>query len=204
MDPNPAIPQRFPSLTAFLTANGCQVEQDDINVKFYDDLLSRKSLNNYYERSFSKFQELESQNVLSSLLQKQYVNLSTSILLGDYVIEQVEAAKEVLRNKDDFFDIEKLFKAFKMLELGLKLASSAYLPSNLTFHAYDMSYSCRSSRDVLSAINDREQNLFIDYFEKNTDSRDTQKQPGPSRYINNQYKPVDPGINACEFDKESR
>jgi radical SAM superfamily enzyme YgiQ (UPF0313 family) len=157
-----------PSLTAFLKANGCLAEQDDINVRFYDDLLSKKSLKNYYKRSVSKFQELEKQNVLSPELQKQYVNLSTSILLGDYVIEEVDAAKEILRNKEDFYDIEKLFKAFKILELGLKLASSAYLPSNLTFHAYDMSYSCRSSRDVLSAINHREQNLFIDYFEKNT------------------------------------
>ncbi|MDP2844721.1 MAG: radical SAM protein, partial [Candidatus Methanoperedens sp.] len=94
--------------------------------------------------------------------------MSSSILFGEYIIEEVDKAKKLIKNKEFFYDIEELFRAFKILELGLKLASSAYYPTNLTFHSYDMRYSCRSSKDVLSAINDREENLFIDYFEKNT------------------------------------
>jgi radical SAM superfamily enzyme YgiQ (UPF0313 family) len=158
----------LPTLAAFLKANNCDVEQIDINVSFYDDLLSKNGLSDYYEKAKNKIQELECLNELSPELQKQYAALSSSILFGEYIIENVNDAKKIIKSKDEFYDIEKLFKAFKILELGLKLASSAYYPSNLTFHSYDMRHSCRSSKAVLEAINDRKENLFIEYFEKYT------------------------------------
>jgi radical SAM superfamily enzyme YgiQ (UPF0313 family) len=157
----------LPSLTAFLKANQCDVEQMDINVSFYDYLLSKAGLRVFYERAYSKFHELDSKKELTPELQKQYATLSTSMLFGEHIIDEVDNAKKLLRGRD-FYDIEELFGAFKILELGLKLASSAYYPTNLTFHAYDMRRSCRSSSDVLAAVNEREENLFIDYFEKNT------------------------------------
>lgn len=158
----------IPTLTAFLKANGCDVEQVDLNVTFYDNLLSRQSLRALYERAYSKFQELDSKKELTSEFQKQYTALGSSMLFGEYIIKEVEEAKKILRNKEYFYNVEELFRAFRILELGLKLASSAYYPTNLTFHAYDMRFSCRSSKEVLAAVNDREENLFIDYFEKNT------------------------------------
>lgn len=168
----------LPSLTAFLKANQYDVEQMDINVSFYDDLLRKQCLSALYERACSKFRKLDSNKVLSPALAKQYATLSTSILFGNYIIDEIEKAKQLLRNKEEFYDIEKLFRAFKILELGLKLASCAYYPTNLTFHSYDMSYSCRSGKAVLAAINDREQNLFIDYFEKNTIPKVLENKPG--------------------------
>lgn len=158
----------LPSLMSFLRAHDCNVEQMDINVSFYDEILSRKGvLSFFFERAYSKFQELESRKELPPELQKKYATLSSSILFSDYIIDEIDNAKKVIRDREKFYDIEELFRAFKVLELGLKLASSAYHPANLTFHSYDMHYSCRSSRDILDAINDPEENLFIDYFEKN-------------------------------------
>lgn len=168
----------LPSLTAFLKANGCHVEQMDINITFYDEILSKKGLSPFYERAYSKFQELESKKELPPDLQKQYHALGSSILYGEYVLEEIDSAKKILRNKEDFYDYEEHFSAFKILKLGLKLASSAYYPTNLTFNDYYMRYSCRSSRDLLSAINDREENLFIDYFEKNTVLEVLNNKPG--------------------------
>ncbi len=158
----------LPSLTAFLKANNCNVEQMDLNVTFYDDILSKKGLIPFHERVCSKFYELESRKELPSELQKKYALLGSSILFGEYTIEKVEDAKKILRDKNKFYEFDEFNYAFRILELGLLLASSAYYPTNLTFHAYDMRRSCRSSQEVLSAINDREENLFIEYFEKNT------------------------------------
>lgn len=168
----------LPSLAAFLQANGCDVEQMDINVVFYDNLLSRQSLRALYEKACLKFQELEFRKELTPEFQKQYAALGSSMLFGEYIIEEVEEAKKILRDKEYFYNVEELFSAFRILELGLKLASSAYYPTNLTFHAYDMRYSCRSSKEVLAAINDRKENLFIDYFEKNTLSEVLRDNPG--------------------------
>ncbi|KCZ72676.1 Fe-S oxidoreductase [Candidatus Methanoperedens nitroreducens] len=158
----------LPSLFAFLKANYCDVEQMDINVSFYDDLLSKQGLSAFYEKVYSKFQDLESQKELSPHLQKQYTALSSSVLFGEYIIDETDNAKKILRDKKGFYNVKELFRAFKILELGLKLVSSAYYPTNLTFHSYDMRYSCRSSKAILASINDREENLFIDYFEKET------------------------------------
>lgn len=139
-----------------------------IYISFYDALLSKSGIQNFYERANQKFQELDSKRELSLKHQKQYAALGSSILFSDQIINEVDSAKKILKNRKDFYDIEELFRAFKILELGLKLVSSAYYPANLTFHGYDMRYSCRSSKDVLAAINDREENIFIDYFKKYT------------------------------------
>jgi radical SAM superfamily enzyme YgiQ (UPF0313 family) len=167
----------LPSLTAFLKANHYGVEQMDINVSFYDYLLSKAGIRVFYEKAYSKFQELDSKKELSPVLQKQYAALSGSILFGEYIIDEVDDAKKLLRSRE-FYDVKELFRAFKILELGLKLASSAYYPTNLTFHACDMRRSCRSSGDVLAAVNEREENLFIGYFEKNTLPKILEDKPG--------------------------
>ncbi|VVB85902.1 Radical SAM superfamily protein [uncultured archaeon] len=168
----------LPSLTAFLKARGCNVEQIDVNVSFYDDLLSRKGLQGCYEKACAKFQELESGNGLTSGDKEKYALLGGSIVAAKYAVERVDGAKSILRDKDKFYDYSELNDAFRILELGLKLASSAYYPTNLTFHAYDMRYSCRVSLDVLSAINDREENLYINYFEKITVPEILKDKPG--------------------------
>ncbi len=168
----------LPSLTAFLKAHDCNVEQIDANVSFYNDILSKKGLSPFYEKAYSEFQELESRKELQAEVKKQYALLGGSILAGKYIVDRVDEAKRTLRDKDKFYDFNELNDAFRILELGLKLASVAYYPTNLTFHAYDMRYSCRVSQDVLAAVNDREENLFIDYFEKRTVPEILKKKPG--------------------------
>lgn len=168
----------LPSLTAFLRASNCDVEQMDINVSFYDEILSKRGLLPFYERAYLKLHELESKKELPPELQKQYAVLGGSVLAGEYVLENVEKSKKILRDKNKFYEYNELSDAFRILELGLKLASCAYYPTDLTFHAYDMRYSCRSSRDVLAAIEDREENLFINYFEKSTVHEILKKRPG--------------------------
>ncbi len=167
----------LPSLTALLKAHGCDVEQMDVNVSFYDDLLSKQGMRGSYERSYAKLQELESRTELQTGLKEQYAMLGGSVLAGKYIVDRVDRAKSILKDKDKFYDFNELNDAFRILELGLKLASVAYYPTNLTFHAYDMRYSCRASQDVFAAINDRKENLFIEYFEKKTVPEILEKRP---------------------------
>jgi len=168
----------LPTLTAFLKQNDIEVEQMDANLSFFDYVLSKDGMQTFHNKAKIKFQQLESENELSPPLQKQYAVLSSAMLFGEYIIDKVEDAKKILKNKTEFYDIEKLFDAFKVLELGLKLASAAFYPTNLTFHSYDMRYSCRSSMDVLLAISDREENLFIEYYENNIIPWVLKNQPG--------------------------
>lgn len=168
----------IPSLTAFLRAHDCDVEQTDVNVSFYDDLLSKEGMQGSYEKAYAKLQELESGTELQTGLKERYAMLGGSVLAGKYIVDRVDWAKSILKDKDKFYDFNELNDAFRILELGLKLVSVAYYPTNLTFHAYDMQYSCRGSKSVLAAINDRKENLFIDYFEKRTVPEILEKNPG--------------------------
>ncbi|MBU4075242.1 MAG: PqqD family peptide modification chaperone [Euryarchaeota archaeon] len=168
----------IPSLTAFLRAHDCDVEQMDVNVSFYDDLLSKEGMQGSYEKAYAKLQELESGTELQTGLKERYAMLGGSVLAGKYIVDRVDWAKSILKDKDKFYDFNELNDAFRILELGLKLVSVAYYPTNLTFHAYDMQYSCRGSKSVLAAINDRKENLFIDYFEKRTVPEILEKNPG--------------------------
>lgn len=168
----------LPSLTAFLKAHGCDVKQMDVNVSFYDDLLSKQGMRGSYEMAYAKLRELESRTELQTGLKEQYAMLGGSVLAGKYIVDRVDRAKSILKDKNKFYDFNELNDAFRILELGLKLASVAYYPTNLTFHAYDMRYSCRASQDVFAAINDMKENLFIEYFEKTTVPEILEKRPG--------------------------
>ena len=192
-----------PSLTAFLKANGCDVEQADINVTFYDDLLSKEGLREYYEKVCVKLQELDSLQTLPPELHHKYAILSSSMLFGEYIINEVDNAKNILRDRDAFYEFDEQSKAFRILEIGLKLASSAYYPSNLTFQSYNTSHSVRSSKEVLEAISDREQNLFIDYFEKNTVPDVLKNNPGLVGISIINTSQLIPGLTLAKLIKEA-
>jgi len=56
----------------------------------------------------------------------------------------IEHAKKILKATADFYEYKRnCSRAFKILELVLKLHLRLIIHRNLTFHSYDMRHSCR-------------------------------------------------------------
>jgi hypothetical protein len=89
-------------LTAFLKQHGYNVIQKDVNIEAFDTLLNKERLQMSYRRILERFRLLEKKEKLVSYEeQKEYIHFSKTILSGSYVVD-IEAAKEVLRNPDEF------------------------------------------------------------------------------------------------------
>ncbi len=89
--------------------------------------------------------------------------LSNLINNGQYLINEVENAKESIKSKEEFYDFDKYKKSMDILKASLRLLSMAYFPTKLSFYSYEMSYSAASTSDVLMAVKDNS-NIYIDFY----------------------------------------
>jgi hypothetical protein len=81
------------------------------------------------------------------------------------VVDRVEEAKAVVRS-EAFYDADRYLPAMRTLYHGLRLASAAHHPCELTPHNFTTGHANDHSTEVLAATRDREQNPFLEHFEE--------------------------------------
>ncbi|MFH0935284.1 MAG: radical SAM protein [Candidatus Omnitrophota bacterium] len=142
----------LPTLKAFLVEHGYCVEQKDVNLEFFDRVLSRGYLTRCYN-------EIRDRAKISHY--------------APFVIKKIDSAREIIKAqyphrqslKNFILTFKKLW-AIVIVRLGLNIINARYYPAELTFAGIKMKYAFRSSADILQAVRDREENPFIDFFEK--------------------------------------
>jgi len=157
----------LPALKAYLNLhNYREVIIKDLNIEMYDQWLLTPG---YLERAIGcareRFRVLDESPVLSFDSLEEYGVLARAVISADYVIQFIREAKDILRDKIRFYDVKKYLWALRTINQALNLISAQYFPTRLKFYSLKMSYSIASSREVLQAVYDREQNLFIDFYE---------------------------------------
>lgn len=168
----------LPSLTAFLKQEGyTDVIQKDLNVEMYELLLTDEWLSKAYRQVVAVFEKLEQKSSLNSVEQEKYLRLARALLFAEHVIENVEKAKKIQRDRYDFYDTEKYAWSKRVLENGLELLSAAYYPSKLFRSSYVMRYSTESSQQILQAAQDERENIFLEVFKEETIPFILQQQP---------------------------
>lgn len=142
----------IPALKAFLVERGYFVEQKDINLEFFDTILSR----NYLAQCYNEIRD------------------RTKIpRYAPFIIKKIDTARKIIKakypdkksTKNFLFAVKKLW-SIVIVRLALNIISARYHSLELTFSGLKMQYSFRSSVDILKAVRDREENPFIDFFEK--------------------------------------
>ena len=151
----------LPVLTAFLRREGVEVIQRDLNIEFLEVLLSRKtavSMRGRMESALAKGP--------AAMLPERFNLIRQAADMMPFLAERVEWAKGVFRS-EDFYDIEKYMEALKVIDRYLEAAGALYHPSSITNFDNNMRYSVYSSSDVMSAMQDENENIFLDIFKKN-------------------------------------
>lgn len=207
---NPREPYlAVPSLKAFLEQNGHEVLQKDINIEFYNTVLSSAYLTGCYKLIVNKFNELNKKEVLSGNdkklrhLLKKYISFATGI------IKKVDRAKQFLKiNNSEQWSINSLILNLKqlwslmILRSGLNMAGLCYYPTTLSFITLEMQYSISSSSDILKAVEDREENLFIDYFEQYSLPEILAENPKLVGISINDFSQIIPGLTLAKLIKD--
>lgn len=156
----PTFPQPSgPYISGLLKANNVSVKQLDIGVELWDYILSQEYLSNikYSPEVLHKFPC----DLCPKLSLKEFKETQLSLL------DNILIAKDILRNKELFFDFSKLNFAFDTIFQAQTLIYHQYgtlLTNHLTYWPY-MGFDVKSLKHIYDLSMDRSLNPFIQLFE---------------------------------------
>ncbi len=176
-----------PLLTGQLKKAGFDAKAFDLNVEFFNKLLTkehaekcdaeaRKILNTlspeYENADISQIEKNgtydEKTRCLKYLtIKKFYSDFGDEI---PYIIENIENAVNTTRNKSEFYIPEKLTEAKHIIKLALRLVSMPFAPNEIDFDNYFANPLLNLDwENIKNQANDKSVNMFYDYFDTFTD-----------------------------------
>ena len=173
----------LPLLAAQLRKKGYDVHVRDLNIEFFNRILTEDNLRSCYsqaekfvkdfrenelekypdaEKNFNKFSFEEKHKLLKF---RTVSDVLSDKALNEAAISECENAVRVLKSKEDFYDPELLFSAKKTIQQALKTASLPYFPNEMIYDNYfshpllkldweNIDYQCKNT----------EINMFFDFF----------------------------------------
>ena len=196
----------IPSLTGFLKQAGVtDVTQRDLNIELLDRLLTRVYAEELYPRLVDKAKRLERnrKGETGPSSAEHYTRLVESLDRFPYLIERIELAKECLRGKE-FYDLERYRESLFVIDKWLEVVSTLYFPTRMTVVDNQLSgYSIYSSKDILKAIRDEEQNPYLELFRDHFLASILADQPDFIGVSITATSQIIPGLTLCRLIKEA-
>lgn len=196
----------IPSLTGFLKQAGVtNVTQRDLNIEVLDRILTRLYGEELYPRLVDKAKRLERNRIgeTGPSSEEHYTRLVESLDRFPYLIERIELAKECLRG-EEFYDLERYRESLFIIDKWLELVSTLYFPTRMTVVDNQLSgYSIYSSKDILKAIRDEEQNPYLELFRDQFLASILADQPDFIGVSITATSQIIPGLTLCRLIKEA-
>ena len=196
----------LPSLTGFLNQAGVNnVIQRDLNIEALDTMLTSIYGHEVYARLIDKVKHLEKAQAgeTGPNSKEHYTRVVESLDRFPYLIDRIELAKETLRSQD-FYDIERYRDSLFLIDKWLELISTIYFPTRITVVDNQFSnYSIYSSKDLVRAINDEEQNPYLELFRSQFLPSILADQPDLIGVSITATSQIIPGLTLCRLIKEA-
>ena len=195
----------LPCLTAFLDQAGItDKSQRDLNIELLDTILSRTYGLEVYEKLVEKLRQLEHsrEGETGPGSDEHYGRIVEALDRFPHLIDQIEPAKASLRG-EEFYDIERYRECLFLIDRWLEVVSSVYFPTRITVVDNQFSYSIYSSRDILKAIHDEEQNPYLDLYRQHFLSSIIDDNPGLIGVSITATSQIIPGLTLCRLIKEA-
>ena len=156
----------LPTLKAHLESRGHEVDQFDLNIECYDVFLSREYLEYCVEiirkRLADPVRATEDQEV-----RPIYNDILSDTAFLESVLNEVEDAKNVLKDENRFFQFNTYSKAYTNLKIAMQLISYAHHPSRLDLDSFFMKGNPEENLSgILSATVDSVRNPFLYMFDQ--------------------------------------
>ena len=196
----------LPSLTGFLNQAGVNnVVQRDLNIEALDTILTGAYGQDIYVRLLEKVKQLEKgqSGETGPNSKEHYTRVVESLDRFPYLIDRIELAKETLRS-EEFYDIERYRDSLFLIDKWLELVSSIYFPTRMTVVDNQFSsYSIYSSKDLMRAINDEEQNPYLELFRSKFLPSILADQPDLIGVSITATSQIIPGLTLCRLIKQA-
>ncbi len=197
----------LPSLTGFLSQAGVKnVTQRDLGIEVLDTFLTRDYGQEVYAKIQDKVKRLERGRTgeTGPSSDEHYARLVESLDRFPYLIDRIEPAKESLRG-EEFYDVERYRECLFLIDKWLEFISTLYFPTRISVVDNQFgSYSIYSSKDLLKAIRDEEQNPYVDIFRSTFLPSILNDQPDLVGVSITATSQIIPGLTLCRLIKETR
>ena len=187
----PVSPYLAPALlTGQLKARGFNARSLDLNVEFFNDILTDENVAAAYEmakviaggevefpaegdKEFSAKLE-RSRGIRKEICRKMLEDTDKGVI--DKLLTETDKSVRILKSKEDFYDPEKLFRAKDIISKSLYLLSLPYYPAEIKLDNYfaDNSFTYDFA-DIDFQCKNGEVNMFLPYFEKKLEGLDFSK-----------------------------
>jgi len=157
----------LPSLKAFLAQNGIHdVVQRDLAIELLDDLCTWEKTKPLFERIVRELNELRNNPRRNKFEQEKYAKLLEAEEIIPSLKDQIDGATASMRNREDFYDLERYMESLKIIDVWLDNILSPYFPSQLTVIGSQLRFTPYSSKEIIESFNHPEENFFYDLYEK--------------------------------------
>ncbi len=196
----------LPSLTGFLLQAGIRnVGQRDLGIELLDVMLTRAYGEEIYQHLMDKVRGLERERrgETGPSSAEHYARVVEALDRFPYLIDRIDLAKETLRG-EGFYDLDQYRDSLFLIDKWLELLSTLYFPTRITVVDNQFStYSIYSSRDLLKAIRDEEQNPYISLFREKSLPSILGDQPDLVGVSITATSQIVPGLTLCRLIKEA-
>ena len=157
----------LPSLTGFLKQAGVtDVTQRDLGIEVLDGLLSQDTGRETDERIQEKIQRLERSGTRGETGPSSQEHLARMREALDWfppLYDQIDDAKRTLRS-ESFYDLERYRESLFLIDQYLAFISTLYFPTRISVVDNQWRHSIYSSKDILKAVADEEENPYLELF----------------------------------------
>jgi hypothetical protein len=196
----------LPSLTGFLNQAGItDVRQRDLNIEVLDAILTTAYGHDVYARLVEKTRQLEKTYTgeTGPNSKEHYTRLVESLDRFPYLIDRIEVAKDTLRS-EEFYDVERYKDSLFLIDKWLELVSTIYFPTRMTVVDNQFSsYSIYSSKDLVRAISDEQQNPYLDLFRNHFLASILADRPDLIGVSITATSQIIPGLTLCRLIKQA-
>src|SRR2546427_1482968 len=157
----------LPSLTGFLKHQGVtDIIQRDLGIEVLDSFLSQDTGRETYERMQEKVRALErlgTQGETGPSSQEHLARMKEALDWFPPLYDHVEEAKLTLRS-EQFYDPDKYRESLFLIDRWLAFLSTLYFPTRISVVDNQWRYSIYSSKDILKAVADEQENPYLEVF----------------------------------------
>lgn len=174
----------MPLLSAQLKKHGYETEIRDLNIEFFNHILTKENLTRRLAQAEELYRSLGDvvarnypdalKNFASYSAQEQTMLMKfkriSDVLNGEIDIEETvkkcEDAVKISKSKTDFYIPEKLFAAKKVIQDALKIASLPFAPNEMIYDNYFSNPVLKLDWvNIDSQCKDSSLNMFTEFFE---------------------------------------
>jgi hypothetical protein len=182
------------------------VTQRDLGIEVLDALLTKEYGEEIYKRLEEKVKRLERERTgeTGPSSAEHCTRMVESLDRIPYLYDRIEPAKQSLRG-EEFYDLERYRECLFLIDKWLEVISTLYFPTRITVVDNQFStYSIYSSKDLLKAIRDEEQNPYLSLFRDRFLPSILSDQPDLIGVSITATSQIIPGLTLCRLIKEAR